>query len=155
MKPVTASQSMIVRKVRNVRRDLPPAAILEATGRTVHCHDDVVAAMPKGERRGNSIVFFEPRAMRDDRPFNDDELSQEYAHVALIPVDPYSLAAFNRDDPAFAGECPHATHWKDAEGRWCQMSFKDTEHGSEVHVAHHKGEWMPVWRFAGIVAHTP
>ena len=70
--------------------------------------------MPRGEGDEAEVFFF-----KLGRYVNDADLEKEYELRGLKPADPYSLAAVNEADPAFADDHPNGTHWKDKSGNWC------------------------------------
>ncbi len=59
------------------------------------------------------------------------DIDKEYEVRGLKPVDPYTLAALNEADPAFARKYPNGTHWDVSNhGGACHMAFsqkQDTE----------------------------
>ncbi len=137
--------SIIVRRIR-VDRTRKPKKALEATGRKVYVNNNIVATMPKGEGEEVDVIFF-----KLDRYISDDDLEKEYAVRGLKPADPYSLAAVNEADPAFADEYPNATHWKNANGQYSYATF-DVRLGDEryVHVRRRAVDWRNDWWFAGV-----
>ena len=146
--------NLIVRLVRVDRARTPEQAIT-ATGRKQYTDRSVVAAMPKGNGEEAKVVFFKP----DKSSYNangwisDDNLEKEFALRCLKPSDPYSLAAVNEADPTFADEHPNATHWKDADGKWCYAVFfhwSDVER--LVRVNRHGIDWSDSWWFAGLAS---
>lgn len=141
---VEMMSSMIVRHVKEVDRTCSPQQMLDATGRKQYTDRDVVATMPRGEGDGEGeVVFFKPgRELA-----NNAELEQEYELRGLKPVDPYSLAEVNKDDPAFADTHPNATILGDN----CYAAF-DRWDGDErnVRVFRHGGGWSDDWWFAGL-----
>lgn len=117
-----AVSNLIVRMV-TVNRSRSPQEALEATGREQYTDRKVMDAMPKGE--GNEVVevvFFTDRSKLDSFMSNDD-LENEFDLHGLKPADPFSVAAVNEADPAFADKRRHLTHWKNAEGDWCCIQF--------------------------------
>ena len=144
-KRVEARSNFIIRVVK-VDRTRTPQQALKATGRTQYLTDDVVAEMPKGEGEETEVVFF-----KVGRTVNDLNLDKEYELRGLDPADPYSQAAVNEEDPAFADEHPNGTHWKDKDGKWCFAAF-DRWRGDErdVRVDRGGGGWHDGWWFAGV-----
>lgn len=130
-----------------VDRTISPQDALYRTGRMQHVSPVVVAAMP-GSSRGVEeveVVFF---ALR--RRVDEEELKGEYLRRGLAPADPYVLAAVNAMDPAFAAGSPNGTHWKNAEGTWCWMTFTSRmgEHGVKVECSYEV--WPSDFWFAGV-----
>ena len=142
-KLVEAVSDLIVRNVA-VGRSLTPQEALTATGRKQYVDDEVVATMPRGEGNEGETVFF-----KLDRWVSDDELKKEYELRGLIPEVPYTLAAINAADPAFADNHPSVTHWRDAGGRWCYVAFRRWHDERRVYVRRYDGQWHDSWWFAG------
>ena len=107
---VEAQSNILVRHVR-VDRSRTPKKVLDATGRAQYTEGDVVKGMPSGEGDETDVYFF-----KLGRNISDDDLEKEYALRGFKPADPYSQAAVNEADPAFADEHPNGTHWKDDKG---------------------------------------
>ena len=143
-KRVEAVSNMIVRRV-SVNRNRPPRPALEATGRNLYLDDAVVQAMPQGDGKETEEFFFHL-----GRYVSDAELDQEYYLRGLKPADPYSQAAVNEADSAFADEHPNGTHWRDAEGRWCFCAFYRWDGRRRVHVSRGDYDWRDRWWFAGL-----
>jgi hypothetical protein len=144
-KRIEAVSDMIVRHVRDVDRARAPRQALEATGRNLYVNDRVVEAMPRGQGTEADIYFF-----KLGRYVSDTDLDKEYALRGLVPADPYSLAAVNEDDPAFADDYSNATHWKDVNGRWCHAAFGRWDGERGVLVDSSAYDWDVDWWFAGI-----
>ena len=139
--------NVIVRFVR-VDRARTPGEALTTTGRTQYTDRIVVAAMPKGNGEEAKVVFF-----KVDRQISDDDLDKEYESRGLTPADPFSLAAVNEADPAFADEHPNATHWKDANDKWCYAAFNRwSDSGRRVRVSRGGSDWDGGWWFAGLAS---
>ena len=75
------------------------------------------------------------------------DLEKEYALRGLIPADPYSLAAVNEADPAFADKYPNGTQWKDASGNYCCAFFDRWRGGRRVSVRWRGRAWGADWWF--------
>ncbi|MBI2409462.1 hypothetical protein HYV30_00250 [Candidatus Kaiserbacteria bacterium] len=114
--PQTINDSIVTRVKVDHSRSSQEA--LAATGREQYVDDVVVTEMPRGGGREVEVCFFEL-----DHWVNDIELEKEYVRRGLAPVDPFSLAAVNEAYPLFADGHPNATHWQDANGRWCYAKF--------------------------------
>jgi hypothetical protein len=139
-----------------VNRSRSPQQAIEATGRALNIDREVVASMPKGDGDEVEIVFFKIVLFKLDIPkqhcLSDSDLKNEYLLRGLRPADPISIAAVNEADPAFADRKPHTSHWKDAKGCWCYITFHCWGGKREVVVHsnnddHKDNEW-----FAGIRA---
>lgn len=144
---VGAVSDMIVRHV-TVDRTRTPQAVLDATGRRQYTDNGVVKTMPRGDGKEVDVYLFPVRHY-----ISDDDLEKEFERRILIPADPYSLAAVNQDDPAFADDHPNGTHWKDSRGEWCYAAF-DADFGQwgggrYVCVRHLGGRNRSCW-FAGL-----
>lgn len=150
----------IVRRVR-VNRARSPQEAIDATGFRQYTNPEIVDTMPKGEGDEVELVFFKPKFSSFINGFiTDDALEREFELQDLVPADPISLAALNEVDLTFADTTPHGTHWKDADGRWCHMSFARFQGGraeivgrveSEHRVTvHHGRDWDLMWLIAGI-----
>lgn len=142
-KRVERMSNRVVRTV-TVNRTRSAREALKATGRTLYATDSVVDAMPQGIGEIMEVVFF-----KRDRYLSDDELEKEYEVENLMPADPFSLAAVNEADPAFADTHPNATHWKDAAGKWCCAAFCRFDGERSVDVDRSDYDWRDYWWFAG------
>ncbi len=149
-KRVDAMSNMIVQRVK-VDRTRTPQAMLDATGRKQYTNRKVVDAMPRGEGVETEVYFFKPRPEAyQNGLISDDRLDAEYEFHGFKPADPYSLGAVNEADPAFADVHPNATHWKNADGKWCYTAFDRWSGGRDVDVDGHDYGWGDDWRFAGV-----
>jgi len=145
---------MIVHLV-TVDRGRTPEQAIAATGRKQYVTATVVAAMPKGTGANAKIIYWKPLPSDYDENgwISDDKLEELFAERHLTPVDPYSLAADNEADTAFADEHPNATHWKDVNGNWCYAAFNrwgDDER--RVDVERYDSRWDDDWWFAGLAS---
>lgn len=146
---VEAVSNLVVRKVKVNRRYSPQGAI-EATGRVQYTDRRVVDSMPKGEGDEVEVVFFKPDLSNRNGFISDDDLEKEFELRSLKPADPYTLAAVNEADPTFADEHPNATHWRDADDKWCYAAFDHWYAGRMVCVSRYGCGWSDRWRFAGL-----
>ncbi len=144
-----AISNLIVRTV-NVNRSRSPQEALDATHRAQYTYRKIVDAMPKASADEVEVVFFKPDLSNRNGFISDDDLAHEFDLRGLNPADPYSLAAVNEADPAFADEKPHGTHWKDAEGNWCYATFGRWHDGRGVFVNRDDLDWDDDWWFAGV-----
>lgn len=140
---------LIVRRVR-VNRTRTGQEALDASGRKQYTDRSVVDSMPKGEGDEVEVVFFKPDLSERDGRISDDDLEKEFELRGLKPADPYSVAAGNEADPAFADEKPHGTHWKNADGKWCFAAFHRWDGERSVGVYRHDSVWDGFWWFAGL-----
>ena len=146
---VETVSDLIVRRVK-VNRGRTPQEVLDATHRKQYTDRKVVDSMPKGEGDEVEVVFFKLDLSARNGHISDDDLDKEFELRGLKPADPYSVAAVNVADPAFADEMPHGTHWKNADGKWCFASFGRWGDAREVYVDRHVGDWFGDWWFAGL-----
>ena len=141
---VEAVSDLIIRSV-DVNRNRTPQEALAATGRVQYVDNDVVNSMPRGKGNTKKVVFF-----KESRFISDDDLEKKYELRGLVPVDPYSLAAVNEKDPAFADTHPNVTHWKDSNGKWCYAAFNLWDGKRNVNVHRNGHDWYGSWWFAGV-----
>lgn len=141
---VEAKTSEVVRRVK-VNRKRTPMQAIDATDRAKYVDEDVVAAMPKGEGKEVEVRFF-----RIGRWITPVELEQEYERRGYKPADPYTLAAINEADPAFANDKPNGTQWKDGDGKYCYAAFHRWDDEREVFVSRLDVDWFVSWWFAGL-----
>lgn len=114
----TPNNSEMIIRVVKVNRHCTPEEMLNTTGRQQEIDAEVITTMPCGRGEETEIVFFAV-----DRFVDPGDLEKEYEVCGLTPADPYSLAAVNRADPAFADERSNATMWRDPRGNWCGIEF--------------------------------
>ncbi len=150
-KRVEALADIIVRIV-SVNRARKPNEMLDATGRVQYVDRDVVKTMPRGAGNDAEVHFFKPRPEEYTRPgfMSDEDLDKAFERRGLKAADPYSVAAVNEDDPAFADDHPNATHWKDAAGKWCFAAFSRWYDERDVRVYRIDDDWGGRWWFAGV-----
>ena len=143
--------SVIIRRVR-VNRTRSPQEILNATGRKQYTDPTVVDSMPKGEGEEVEVHFFKSDASAYDKNgwISDDNLEKQFELRGLKPADPYSVAAVNEADPAFADERPNGTHWQNADGKWCYSAFFHWDDERGVDVDYYDYGWPGGWWFAGL-----
>ena len=145
-----AISNLIVHPVTVNRRREPMDAI-KATGRNFYGNEAVVKAMPRGDGDKVEVIFFKPNLSERGGLISDDDLDDRgYELRGLKPADPYSLAAVNEADPAFADEHPNTTHWKDDQGQWCYAAFSRYRAERRVNVCRLSHEWIDAWCFAGL-----
>ncbi len=143
-KRVEARSNFIIRVVKvNCSRSAQEA--IKATGRNQYLTDSVVKAMPQGKGEETEVIFF-----KLGRQVSDADLDKEYELRGLKPADPYSQAAVNEVDPAFADEHPNGTHWKNADGKWCFATFYRFDDDRSVYVYFDDDDWSDSWWFAGV-----
>jgi hypothetical protein len=149
-KRVETAGTVVVRHAKVYRRRGREEA-LNATGRNQYLNDVVVMTMPKGMHAEVDVVFFKPDLSESGGRISDVSLDKEYERRGLKPADPYSLAAVNETDPAFADDHPNGSHWKDRSGNWCFVTFDSWLDRRRVFVDYCDGvDWSGTWWFAGI-----
>ena len=141
---VEAISNLIIRRAK-VNRTRNAQVAIDATGRRQYTDKDVVNAMPNGEGEEAEVVFFNL-----GRYVSDTDLDKEYELRGLKPADPFSLAAVNEVDPAFADQKPNVTHWKDSNGKWCYAAFRQWNDERRVNVHRCDHVWDGDWWFAGL-----
>lgn len=146
---VEAVSNLIVRRAK-VNRTRSPQEVLDATGRKQYTDRKVVDAMPHGEGDEVEVVLFKPDLRERGGYISDNDLEKEFDLLGLKPADPYSIAAVNEAEPAFADEKPHGTHWKNADGKWCYAAFGHWGGGRLVYVSRGGRDWDDGWWFAGL-----
>lgn len=149
---VEANSDLIVRRV-SVNRTRDGMAAIDATARVKYVDGKVVKAMPKGEGEEVDVTFFKPKPWEYTRPgyMSDADLEKALARRTLKASDPYSVDAVNEDDPAFADDHPHGTHWQDENGNWCFAAFdRWRDDRRYVFVDRHDHDWDGLWWFAGL-----
>jgi len=137
---------MVVRIVWVIRTRTPSEAIA-ATKRREYIDKTVLEEMPKGRGTRTKVIFFQV-----GRLISDDDLEKEYTLRGLLPADPYSLAAVNEADPAFADDRPNATYWKNKEGKLCYAAFRRSGGERGVEVSRNVSVWFGGWWFAGLAS---
>ena len=144
-KRVDAISNLIVRTA-TVNRKRSAKEALTATGRVQYVTDSVVAEMPNGTAEEVEVLFFNL-----GRTVSNAELDKEYELRGLKPAGPFSLAAVNEADPAFADTKPNGTQWKNAKGKYCFASFRRWDDGLRyVSVRQRDFDWDDRWWFAGV-----
>lgn len=144
-----AVSNLIVRKVK-VNRSRSPQEALDATGRVQYTKRTVMDSMPKGDGDEVEVVFFKPDLSKRNGHISDDDIKKEFEMRGLKPADPFSVAAVNEADPAFADEHPHGTHWKDPQGNWCYATLYRWSDERRVNVLRYDDDWSGDWWFAGV-----
>lgn len=109
----------------------------------IYADKEVLAAAPFNEVQG-TLEFFNL-----GKYVTDDELEKEYELRGLVPADIYELAiweeANQNNDYRYL-----ATHWQDAQGKWCYAAFNGWGDGRRVDVRRHDVGWGGLWFFAGV-----
>lgn len=111
---------------------------------TLYCDEKVLAEMP-GKQKGKLEFFTLGKYVFDD------ELEKEYQKRGLVPADPYSLAEYHQKNPKFYDEKRFtATHWKNADGKWCYAAFRRWDDVRSVVVGRDDDDWSDGWWFGGV-----
>ena len=117
-----------------------PRKILETFG-TLYADEDVLKNLPP--RIEGELEFFTL-----GKYVSDDELKMEYESRDFIPADPLSIAEYHQKNPTFADEYKHtATHWQDAQGKWCFVAFYRWDGERYVFVRRCDSGWGDDWWF--------
>lgn len=141
---------LITRVVSGIERTLSPKEVLKNTGRKQYVENDVVETIPRGMGDTKTIVLFKLDLSERDGVISDDNLEKEFRLRKLKP-DPYTLAKVNQDDPTFADKYPNATHWRDENGKWCYVVFRQwIDDERIVSVSRNDNWWDDAWWFAGV-----
>ncbi len=142
---VEVRSKMIVRTL-TVNRTRSAKEALTATGRVQYVTDSAVTEMPNGTAEEVEVLFFNL-----GRTVSNVELGKEYELRGLKPADPFTLAAVNEADPAFADEKTNGTQWKNAKGKYCFAAFGRWSVGKRVVLVHQDDDaWDGSWWFAGV-----
>jgi hypothetical protein len=138
--------------IRRVKVDCSRSAeeALAATGCRQFTNDNVVAEMPNCQDEEVEVVFLKPDLSAKKGWISDDDLEVEFSRRGLRPADPFEAAAVNENDPAFADEHPHGTHWKNAGGQWCFAAFYRWRDEPKLDVYRSGDGWSDDWWFAGV-----
>lgn len=143
---VIAEVTNILTRNVTVNRDLIPQQLLDLTGRKQYTNQSVVTSMP---HNGTGTQQVQVEFFKLSRYVSDDELEREYQQRGLTP-DPYAQTQVNIDDPAFADNHPNGTHWKDANGNWCFVTFPRSDDERNVDVNRSDYGWSDSWWFGGV-----
>jgi hypothetical protein len=138
-------QNIIIRMVRNIRRNRSAQAAINDTGRNKHVNDGILATMPVGNGPEEvELVYF-----RLGRTVYADELEREYEARDLEP-DPQAQSADNEADPSFADEHPNSNYWN-RDGNLSSFLAFDGWNGKR-RVGCNRGDdyWYGLWWFAGV-----
>lgn len=146
---VERNATLIIRKVR-VNRTRTPQQALDATGRAQYTDRAIVDNMPTGDQSCQESDEVEVIFFKLGRLISNADLEKEFELRGLTPADPYTLAAMNEADPAFANKYPNVTHWKDTTGNWCFASFRRWDVDRTVIVRRIDFDWYAGWWFAGV-----
>ncbi len=138
-------KDMVIRHVR-VDRSRTPIQAIVATGFSLYPGDDIRTTMRRGYGSRVTVVFFKLSGSMID--FYD--VKRECQRRWLRPVDPYSLAKVNEDDPDFVREhSPNGTYWLDSVG-WGQIISFNYNDDQRVVESHHADGFAGEWWFAGV-----
>lgn len=105
--------------VKGINRNVCPYAALNIKGRYMDIDEDVLKEISIGGKRSVAVTIF-PLYSR----CSPEERKKEYKKRNLIPVDPYALAKFVRDNPGVIRDRDIVTQWKDGGKKWCTLEFK-------------------------------
>jgi hypothetical protein len=136
--------NMIVRHA-TVDPSLTGKQAIDATGHVQYLNDTVIDEMPHGNVADVDVHFF-----KLGRSVSCTDLLEEYELRDLSPADPFSLAAVNQADPAFADDHPNGTQWTDSAGKFCYAIFSHWGDERSVNVFQNDNDWFVNWWFAGV-----
>lgn len=102
--------------------------------------------VPPPERGTINITFFPIPAV-----MGEEEAMLQFQLLGLRAVNPFVLIGYNCRFSNFARKIPNFTHWKDAEGRWCLVSFA----GYNLTIGPAVGDWNEAWYGAGVPIDQP
>jgi hypothetical protein len=143
-KKVELQSNMIVRSVK-VDRTFSAKEALDATGKNQYVADSMAKSMPNATDEQVEVYFF-----KLGRYISMNDLEKEYQLRGLVAVDPYTLAAINQSDPAFADDKPNCTQWKDVKSNWCYAYFYRGGDERYLRVGQGDDGWGGCWFFAGV-----
>ena len=115
----------------------------EITTAKIYANEEVLATAPRNKVQGE-LEFFNL-----DKYVTDVKLEKEYESRGLVPADLYALANWNEEHKDDERRY-FATHWKDAQGKWCFAAFGRWRGGRRVRVSRYDGGWGGGWWFAGL-----
>lgn len=143
----------LIRRVRDIRRDLHPRWAINGTRRTMEVDPTAVATMPLFENREVDLVYFEV----DADVYNDGvrciscaEVERQFSLRNLVP-DPIAQAKDNEDNPCFADYRTNACQWKGPGGRNYFILFCTFLGERRLNAYQHESDvWMERTLFAGV-----
>lgn len=117
---------------------------LEKQGYTFYGDETLLNSFPKIQK--GTIELF-----TIGKYVSDDQLEKEYQKRGLIPLDPISLTMYLQDTSILDNKKYIATHWKNADGKWCYIAFSPWGGGKRsVGVGQSGYDWDDDWSFAGV-----
>lgn len=120
--------------------------LLESLDINSYVDTDIVNQIvsPTKELKISEIEFF-----RVGRHLTDGELEWEYAIRGIVPIDPYSLTLWYKNNVNTYDRL--ATHWKDENGKWCYIAFYRWDADVRNVLVYRRGnDWGDYWWFAGV-----
>lgn len=125
------------------------ADLLKQTKRIQYTDDSVVATVEPHEAQELEFFFL-------GKYVTDSELEEAYVSRGLEAAHPYALALYSLEYEAEMDEKKYvATHWKDADDKWCYAAFGRWLGERYVDVGRDDGEWDDDWWFAGVRKSSP
>lgn len=121
-----------------------PRKLKDITTATIYANDEVLKNAPR-HTHIRELEFFTL-----GRYVSDNELEKEYESRGLEPADLYSLAIWDEGNKDREVKKYVATHWKDAEGKWCFATFRRWRGERSVSVYRGGGDWRDRWWLAGV-----
>lgn len=107
----------------------------------IYANNEVLAAAPRNKVQGEIELFTLGKYV------TDDELEKEYESRGLVPADVFAVGAWSEEntDKEYV-----ATHWKNAQGKWCFAAFRRWYDERSVDVSRGDLDWYGGWWFAGV-----
>lgn len=121
-----------------------PRKLKDITTATIYANDEVLKNAPR-HTHIRELEFFTL-----GRYVSNDDLEKEYESRGLEPADLYSLAIWDEENKDREVKKYVATHWKDAEDKWCFAAFDRWLGGRDVDVNRRVRDWHGNWWLAGV-----
>lgn len=137
--------------VKTVKVDLllSPQQIAESTGRVPYFNKEILETVPRCKNRIVDVFFFP--AGHNQNQISNEDLNREYENYNLVPVDFYSLAKVNSDDPTFADQYPNTTQWRNQSGKLCVARFFSWSAEKRIFVFElDRSKYFGCWWFGGV-----
>lgn len=122
-------------------------ALKDITTATIYANENVLKSAPR-HTHIQELKFFTLNTY-----VSDDELEREYESRGLEPADIYSLARWEESNKDREDKRYIATHWKDAQSKWCYATFGRWLGRRRVSVDRDGHGWYDNWWFVGVPVH--
>lgn len=129
--------------ITKIKKGINIEKLLKKENINLYKNDSVFISIPTGI--SEEIEYF-----KLDRYITDNELEEEYESRGLSPVSPYSLILSRINNPEIEKLEYTATHWKDADGKWCFAAFGRRGVERYLRVFRLDYDWHDFWWFAGV-----